>query len=208
MSAPKVYVSPLGRLAFPHLNEPRQFKGQGAWHYDTDLDVEGSAAMEFEHFLTTYAADYAKRVGKRSISLEALIRAATIKDKQTGQIQALEGVTRFHFKVNNLENWDRKPAFFHADGTPYTAEPQIGAGSLVEIAYTIYEWKAGPNQGMTLVPEGIRIHEMKERSSMAVSRDYENLFAGRAATAAASPTTTRSFPKSAAAPRGGGGADF
>ncbi len=181
MSAPTVFVSPVGRLAWPNLNTPRQFQGVGKFSYDTGLDVEGAAATEFELFLTNYAADYAKRVGKRgSISLDAVIRPAVTKDRQTGQVTTLDGILRFQFKVGNLDNWDRKPAFYHADGTPYAAEPQIGAGTLAEIAFTVYEWKAGPTHGLSLTPEGIRIHELVERKVISVNHDYQTLFENRA----------------------------
>lgn len=202
---PKVYITPIGRLSWPHLNQPRQFKGAGPWSYDTGLDVEGHAAQEFEQFLVQYASEYAKRVNKRSVGLDTVVKAATTKDRQSGQITTLDGVVRFQFKVNNLDGWDRKPAFFHADGSPYVEEPQIGGGSLVEIAYTIFEWKSA-SHGLSLVPEGIRIHELRERAATVVEHDYETLFSSRAEEQQSGKTLQ--FPKRGGGAASGSGANF
>lgn len=178
MSEPKVRISPVGRLVYPNLNQPRQFQGKGKFSYDTALDIEGAEGQEFARLIEECAADYAKRKGKRSINLDSVIRVALDKEKKE-----IDDTIRFSFKIAVIETkrgtWDRKPAFYEADGTSIDPEPNIGAGTIAQIAFTIYEWQAGPNAGITLQPEGLLIHELVERTSQSVDRSWENLFGDR-----------------------------
>lgn len=194
----ETYRTPKGKLVFPYLNEPRQYKGQGKAAYDTDFDIEGEAGRQFEAFLEEYARAYAKRVGKRSISLESILKPATVGkgDKK----EELDGVVRVHFKIANVETqrgvWDRKPAFYHPDGSPFEEEPQLGGGTLAQIAFSIYEWEAGPNRGMSLQPEGLMIYEVVERKGPA-RRDFGSLFgeaSGGKATSAGSTASRDGAP--------------
>ena len=73
------YCTPVGSLVWPHLNVPRQFKGQGKFSYDTCVDFEGKAGEEMESFIKKYAKDYGQRAGAK-ISLDAIIQDATAKD--------------------------------------------------------------------------------------------------------------------------------
>ena len=205
MSDGNVQISPVGKLVYPYLNQPRQYQGKGKFAYDTALDVEGEEGETFARWIEEYAADYAKRVGKRSINIESLVMPAIDREKEE-----IANTLRFRFKIAVLETkqgtWDRKPAFYQADGTPYDPEPTIGGGTVAQIAFTIYEWQSGPNRGMTLQPEGILIHELVERKGgIAVDRSWENLFAGKIK-AAAPAATKASSRKKADAPSAG--ADF
>ncbi len=187
-----VYISPVGRLVFPYLNKARDFQGDGNFAFSTKLDIEGEAGLQFEQFLVDYAREYSKRINRKSISLDSLVGPALDKSKKP-----VEGVNRFSFKVKVFEGFERKPAFYMADGTPYNVEPKIGTGTLAEIAFTIYEWAAGPNRGFTLQPEGVRIIELTE-GVRNVEHNYETLFerAKRTAPVAeTAPGNVRSFPK-------------
>lgn len=177
----KVYTTPIGRLSFPNLNVPRQYQGKGKFAYDTDLDIEGEAGTHFARFIESYAADYAKRVGKRSIDLESILKPA-IEFKTKEEIP---DTTRVHFKVAVIETkrglWDRKPAFYRADGTPYEEEPILGGGTIAQIAFTVYEWNAS-NRGMSLQPEGVLIHELVAGQGT-VDRSFTGLFGGKSVAA-------------------------
>lgn len=177
-SRSKVYTTPIGRLVYPNLNTPRQFNNQGKFSYDVDLDMEGEAGENFVRFLEAYADEYAKRVGKRKMDLDAIVKPAIdFKTKEE-----LADTTRVKFRVSVIETkrgiWDKKPAFFRADGTPFETEPQVGGGTLAQIAFTVYEWKASTH-GMTLQPEGVLIHELVERQG-ALDRSFTSLFGGAA----------------------------
>lgn len=171
------YITPVGRLVWPSLNTARQFQNKGDFSYDTKFDVEGEEGRELEQLILNYAQDFAKRSGKRSpIDLSGIILEALDKDNQP-----IPDTVRFSFRSKVRETkrgvWDRKPAFYKADGQPYTPEPQIGSGTMAQIAFTIYEWVFGGRPGITLQPEGLLIHELKSPGgSAAVDRSFSALF--------------------------------
>lgn len=156
-----VLISPVGKLVHPHLNVARDFQGDGKFAYDTLFDVEGDEGREMEALILARAQDHAKRSGARS----PLDMSKVILEALDSQGELMPDVTRFKFKARIIMTkngpWDRKPAFYKADGTAMIPEPQLGSGSIVQIAYTIYEWFFAKKPGVTLEPEGVLIHELK-----------------------------------------------
>lgn len=179
MAANSVLITPVGRLVWPNLNVAKAYKEtQGTPSYHTKLDVEGAEGRELEALITQHAQAHAKSSGKRgSVDLSGIIMDAVDKDKNV-----IPDTLRFQFRVNVLETkrgmWDRKPAFYGADGQPLTPEPQIRSGTMAQIAFTVYGWLFGGRAGITLQPEGLLIHELVSNNGgrEPVDRSFNALF--------------------------------
>lgn len=196
-----MHITPVGKLVGPNLNVAKTFREMAGSKptYYTSLDIEGEEGRQLEALIRRVADEHAKRNGKRSIDLESSVTVAT--DREGNEIA---DTTRFKFKSYIVKTkqglWDRKPAFYAADGKPFLTEPQIGSGTIAQIAFTFYQWLFGGKPGITLQIEGLLIHELKEKGSSA-DRSYEGLFGGvslKSMMEEFTPPTTG----------GGGGADF
>lgn len=190
-----VHISPVGRLVFPHLNTARDYKNNGKFAYDTLFDIEGEEGRAFEQLIVRCADDYSKRAGK-PVDLSTVIYEATDKDGKP-----LVDTIRFKFKASIVQTkrgmWDRKPAFYAADGTPMEPEPAIWSGTVAQIAFTVYEWVMGAGRsgrpGITLQPEALWIHDLKTGDAGQVDRSFGATF-GNAPGMKPQPTPQKAVP--------------
>lgn len=156
------FVTPIGTLVFPALNEPRDYKGNQQFSYDTGLVLEGEDAEELAAFIDELGEE-AKRIHKKP-KVNPVVPYEVHTDKDGEEIP---GQTKFKFKVAAVTktkkgDWDRKPAFFDATGTPIEPEPQIGGGTRARIGFQTYLWKNPTQVGVKLQPIAVQVVELVE----------------------------------------------
>lgn len=184
---PKVeFTSPTGRLSFPNLTTPRQFKGKGVFSYDTGLVLEGDA-LKFKVVTPEGYPFRGKQDEKPGLTLLEAIQAwldlsverskleprplpvvpLTEKDDQGNKIE-VPGVHVVRFKVDaetetrKGQKWDRKPKLFTADGQPITGPITIGGGTLARVKFTVWLSKGGDKAGVKLQPTAVQIIRLVE----------------------------------------------
>lgn len=170
----ETYVSPAGILVWPRLNEPDAYQGKGELKYKTAVDFEVGATItvdeqeiDFAQFIEDLGNAHALENKKGSRMPQVYLPFGEALDRDKNEIP---GVVRVNFQIKAVTEthkgpWDRKPAFFNAEGVPFEEEPMIGGGTVAKIAFQVYTWSAAGKLGITLQPLAVQIIELVTRKS-------------------------------------------
>lgn len=160
----KRFVTPVGKIIFPWIIEPRDYQGNGKFAYSCSLDLEGEDAAQLAALVDAEIEEARARFNTNKV-FSTPYGPATDRQKEE-----IPGVTRFKFKVGasaetkNGQQWDRKPTLVDCDRNPIVAKTfddlPLGAGSLVRIAFTPYPWKNPGGVGVTLQPVAVQVLEL------------------------------------------------
>lgn len=160
------FASPVGKLSFPNLNEPRDFQGDGKFKYDAQLHLAEAdkGVSEFLQKVDGFLEESLKE-HKTTATDGPPYQQATEKDRETDEVSEIPGVQAVKFSVPAVTKtrkgpWDRKPKFFDSKGVVCEIEPQIGAGTEGRFFYQVYNWKMGKRAGVTLQPVGFQITKL------------------------------------------------
>lgn len=158
----KQLLTPIGTLRYPHLEKARDFKGDGNFKYDCQLELEGAEAATMIQQVDELLAESGKT------HKAARLHPAPYAQVQDQEGNAIPGKYRFRFKVNaktetkSGDIWDRRPKLFDALGKPIEPGIGIGNGTKARISFTPYAWKNPSGAGLTLQPTAVQIVELVE----------------------------------------------
>ena len=164
------YTTPRGVLLFPHLNKPRDYKGNQKFAYDTSFILEGEEAdalrKQVDELMDQSAREHANKLADPPYR------------QHTGENEhPVEGAFEFRFKISaeiktkSGEIWHRKPAIFDRFGVPIT-DRHVGSGTTAQIKYQAYFWNTGRECGVTLQPVALMVFDLIEEGSHRSARDW------------------------------------
>jgi hypothetical protein len=155
------FTTEIGTLTYPHLNEARDYKGDGKFAYDCKFVLTGQAAADFEKQIDEWVEESCTEHGTKRKNAPPYDIALDENKEE------IEGATAFKFKVKaSVETrkgtWDRRPTFFDSTGTPIVDVPLLGSGTKARINFTIYRWKNPNGASVSLQPKNVQIIELVE----------------------------------------------
>lgn len=156
------YTTAIGRLVYPHLNKPRDYKGNGQFAFDTGLVLTGEEAEKLAQFVDEQLEESA-RINKKKKTHEPPYLVNTDKDGNE-----IDGETRFKFKVQAVTKtksgklWHRDPVFIDSAGQTISEPPILGGGTEARIAFQVYHWANPAGAGVTLQPTQVQIVKLVE----------------------------------------------
>lgn len=150
------FTSGPGRAQYVFLNEPRaHHSSPDKLGYDATLVFAKTEGAALRKLIDDQAKRGQKEFGTRKLANlpyeENEDGTVTVKFRVPASTQTRSG-----------RLWERKPAFFDTEGTPLTgkAEPQVGPGSVINLAFQFYVWKTGQGVGVTLQPVAVQVIDL------------------------------------------------
>lgn len=170
----KPITTPIGVLAFPHLEVPRDYKGDERFAYDTQLILDESEPGVTD-FIAGINAMWEEAVeGFRAAG--KLKKSTTVHSPKIAEVTDEEGnevpgKVSVKFRVpattetRDGDTWDRKPRIFDAAGQLVTEKLNIGSGTKARISFTVFPSVSNLGCYFTLQPVAVQVLELQKFSS-------------------------------------------
>ena len=156
MAKNKIFTTPKGVIYYPHLRTPETFEGS---------EIGYTAKILFDAETTNkFFAHLEEELNKA----EADFPGKSFKNALMGNCEDKDGNTMFKFKANTSfktkagDTIHRTIPIYDSNGKPMPENADIGTGSVVRIAYTIFPyWKSSKTCGLSLRLEAVQVIDYK-----------------------------------------------
>lgn len=156
MAKTKIHTTPKGVIYYPHLRTPEVFEGE---------EVGFTAKIMFDAETTNKFFAHLEAALEEA---EAAFPGKSFKNASLGSSEDKDGNTMFKFKANTSfktkagDTIHRTIPIYDSNGKPLDEKADIGTGSIVRIAYSIYPyWKSAKTNGLSLRLEAVQVIEYK-----------------------------------------------
>jgi hypothetical protein len=166
----KTFVSPIGKLIFPTLLKPRDYKGDGNFRYSTKLQLEGADAAALAEQIDQFMDEVKEKFKVKRTDDPPYTEALDANGEPIPGVLVFRFAVKAEGRTKQGEVFSLRPSVVDANGDPVPANLNLGTGSLARIAFRPF-LRQKPKPGVSLQPTAVQIVKYVEYSGQGFTFD-------------------------------------